>query len=83
MQDQGGGGELWLLSAEGGKARRIATSSGGIGGVFSPSGDWVAVAEVSPGSASAPPTAGLVAVSTEGGKIRDLGEGVGPVWLRG
>ena len=82
VQDQGGGGELWLLPAESGKPRRIATSSGGIGGVFSPTGDWVAVSEVAPG-AGATATAGLVAVSTTGHKVRDLGEGVGPVWVRG
>ena len=42
----------------------------------------MAVSEVAPG-AGATATAGLVAVSTTGHKVRDLGEGVGPVWVRG
>jgi hypothetical protein len=83
VQDEGGGGELWLVPAEGGKPRRIAGSTGGIAGMFSPSGDWVAVAEVSRGSGGSVPTAGIVAVSTQGNEVRDLGEGVAPVWLRG
>jgi len=82
VEARGGGGELWLLPAEGGKARRIASSNGGIAGTVSPSGEWVAVSEVERTGGGAP-SAGLVAVSTEGHKVRDLGEGVGPVWLRG
>ena len=74
--------EIWLVPAEGGRARTLVDDSRGpVGATFSPSGDAVALA-TSRGEGQEVTTSLLLA-STDGGEPTEVGEGLEPVWVPG
>jgi hypothetical protein len=71
--------QLWLLHAESGEAR-LLDEADLIGGSFSPDGQWVAVGSVErEGDQEA---AHVRLMATEGEEVKELVEGLHPVWVQ-